>query len=181
MNKTVNHPEHYTYSGMECIDAIEAATQGLTGFEGYCIGNAIKYLWRWKKKGGAEDLQKAIWYIVRVSEKDGIHDAPGIEGSEESQRAIEEYKKRTKEDEFIRDCIKPYRKAIDALCDAYKQTLTHDDDCAACELCIHRVEDSEDEWSCNTGYCADSDNRSDWEFNLNKYLEEGFVGVPGSV
>lgn len=59
----VNHPTHYTNGGIECIDALEAATTGLEGIEAVCTANAIKYLWRWKNKNGKEDLQKAIWYI----------------------------------------------------------------------------------------------------------------------
>jgi hypothetical protein len=34
--------------------------------EAMCTGNAIKYLYRWKKKGGVEDLRKAIWYIQKM-------------------------------------------------------------------------------------------------------------------
>ena len=67
----VSHPEHYTYSGIECIQVIEAATSGLTGIEAFCTGNAIKYLWRWKHKNGIEDLRKAIWYINHMIEKEG--------------------------------------------------------------------------------------------------------------
>jgi hypothetical protein len=63
----VNHPPHYTQGGIECIDAIKAATEGLDGFEGYCTGNAIKYLWRWKHKSGVEDLKKADWYIRKLA------------------------------------------------------------------------------------------------------------------
>jgi hypothetical protein len=63
----VNHPSHYTSGDIECIDAIKEATKGLDGFEGFCTGNAIKYLWRWKKKNGVEDLKKAGWYITRLS------------------------------------------------------------------------------------------------------------------
>lgn len=59
----VNHPAHYTAGKVECIDALEAATEGLKGIEAVCTANAIKYLWRWKRKGGNEDLQKAKWYI----------------------------------------------------------------------------------------------------------------------
>ena len=62
----VNHPPHYTQGDIECIDAIKAATKGLNGFEGYCTGNAIKYLWRWKHKSGVEDLKKADWYIRKL-------------------------------------------------------------------------------------------------------------------
>ncbi len=66
MEDRVNHPTHYTAGGIECIDALEAATSGLTGIEAVCTANAIKYLWRWKMKNGVEDLQKAVWYIKRL-------------------------------------------------------------------------------------------------------------------
>jgi hypothetical protein len=65
----VDHPDHYTAGAVECIDAIAAATTGLEGIEAVCTGNAIKYLWRWKRKNGTEDLQKAVWYIQRMIEK----------------------------------------------------------------------------------------------------------------
>ncbi|WP_225442463.1 DUF3310 domain-containing protein [Paenibacillus lycopersici] len=69
MNDPVNHPAHYTAGGIECIDAIAAATTGLTGEEAYDTGAAIKYLWRWKRKNGVEDLRKARWYIDRLIKK----------------------------------------------------------------------------------------------------------------
>lgn len=69
MIDNVNHPEHYTAGGVECIDALEAAIVGLEGIEAYCTANAIKYLWRWKRKNGTEDLQKARWYIDRLIKK----------------------------------------------------------------------------------------------------------------
>jgi hypothetical protein len=56
----VNHPPHYTShpSGVECIQVAEHFN--------FCIGNAIKYLWRAGLKGEAlEDLRKAAWYIDR--------------------------------------------------------------------------------------------------------------------
>lgn len=62
----VNHPPHYTAGKVECIDALEAATVGLTGIDAVCTAAAIKYLWRWKQKGGTEDLKKARWYINRL-------------------------------------------------------------------------------------------------------------------
>lgn len=62
----VNHPEHYTQGGIECIDALAAATINLQGLEAVCTANAIKYLWRWKGKNGVEDLKKAKWYINRL-------------------------------------------------------------------------------------------------------------------
>lgn len=62
----VNHPAHYTAGKVECIDALESATCGLTGIEAVCTANAIKYLWRWKQKNGVEDLKKAQWYINHI-------------------------------------------------------------------------------------------------------------------
>lgn len=66
MPDNVNHPQHYTQGGVECIDALAAATEGLEGIQAVCTANAIKYLWRWKRKNGVEDLKKAIWYINRL-------------------------------------------------------------------------------------------------------------------
>ncbi|QRG70791.1 DUF3310 domain-containing protein [Brevibacillus choshinensis] len=62
----VDHPAHYNAGHIECIDAIEAATTGLSGVHAFNTGTAIKYLWRWSHKGGIEDLQKARWYIDRL-------------------------------------------------------------------------------------------------------------------
>lgn len=56
----VNHPKHYTShpSNIECIQ--------ITEHMGFCLGNAIKYIWRADLKSDAiEDLEKAIWYIQR--------------------------------------------------------------------------------------------------------------------
>ena len=58
----VNSPLHYQ-GKVECIDCLESATEGLTGIEAVCTANAIKYLYRWKRKNGKEDLFKAQWYI----------------------------------------------------------------------------------------------------------------------
>ena len=60
MNDPVNHPKHYTEhpSGVECIE--------ITEHMNFCVGNAIKYLWRAGLKGAqVEDLRKARWYIDR--------------------------------------------------------------------------------------------------------------------
>lgn len=66
---SVNHPAHYTQGGIECIDALKAATAGLEGIQAVCAANAIKYIWRFKDKNGTEDLDKAIWYINRLKEE----------------------------------------------------------------------------------------------------------------
>lgn len=60
-NDPVNSPNHYTRShpGMECIE--------LTADTSFCLGNAIKYLWRYHSKGRpVEDLEKARWYLCHV-------------------------------------------------------------------------------------------------------------------
>lgn len=68
MTDKVNNPTHYTShpSGVECIE--------ITEHYNFCIGNAIKYVWRAGLKSEAdydpiqkeiEDCEKAIWYIKR--------------------------------------------------------------------------------------------------------------------
>ena len=62
LDDAVNHPSHYTShpSGVECIQVTEHLN--------FCIGNAIKYLWRAGLKDGnsdIQDLKKAVWYIER--------------------------------------------------------------------------------------------------------------------
>ena len=66
MSETVNSPAHYTSGSIECIDAIDVMVEGLTGLEGYYIGNIMKYIWRWKQKNGVEDLRKAQRYLTRL-------------------------------------------------------------------------------------------------------------------
>ena len=71
---SVNHPSHYTQhpSGVECIQ--------ITEHMGFCLGNAVKYIWRADLKHDAiEDLKKARWYVDREiarREKGGMTDAP---------------------------------------------------------------------------------------------------------
>lgn len=62
----VNHPNHYL-GNVEVIDYIE---DKLTSeqFEGYLVGNVIKYLSRYQKKNGLEDLQKGRWYLNKLIE-----------------------------------------------------------------------------------------------------------------
>ena len=61
-NDAVQHPSHYTHGGIECIDAIRASMTA-DSFCDYCKGNIIKYIWRWRDKGGLEDLRKASVYL----------------------------------------------------------------------------------------------------------------------
>ena len=63
----VNSPPHYNQAGIECIDAIQAATD--EGYRCYLQGNIIKYLWRYRYKNGVEDLKKAKWYLEKLIEE----------------------------------------------------------------------------------------------------------------
>lgn len=70
----VNSPPHYNQTGIECIQAISAATD--TGFKYYLQGNVMKYLWRFDYKDKPlEDLQKAKWYLDRLIEEVTASDA----------------------------------------------------------------------------------------------------------
>ena len=60
----VNSPPHYNQQKVECIDAIQSATDD--GFEFYLQGNILKYIWRYRYKNGVEDLQKAQWYLNKL-------------------------------------------------------------------------------------------------------------------
>jgi len=64
IDDAVDRPKHYTNhpSGVECIEVTEHM--------GFCLGNAVKYIWRADLKGNAlKDLRKAIWYIEREIQK----------------------------------------------------------------------------------------------------------------
>jgi hypothetical protein len=61
----INHPEHYTAGNIECIEAIKASMT-LPEFESYLKGNCMKYLWRYKHKGGVDSLCKCEWYLIRL-------------------------------------------------------------------------------------------------------------------
>jgi hypothetical protein len=59
----INHPAHYEgNTSLECIDVMEIAF-GADAVGNFCLCNAFKYLWRYKHKGGNEDVKKAEWYL----------------------------------------------------------------------------------------------------------------------
>lgn len=53
---------HYADADIQAWDAITA--WGL----GFLDGNVVKYMSRWRKKGGIEDLRKALHYLTKVIE-----------------------------------------------------------------------------------------------------------------
>ena len=63
-DKMVSHPDHYqSETGLEVIEVIETFTFNLKGIEAVTTGNILKYICRWKKKNGLQDLKKAKWYL----------------------------------------------------------------------------------------------------------------------
>lgn len=56
----IHRPAHYTQGNIECIDYI--TDKGMS----YVEGNIIKYITRYRHKGGLKDLYKAQWYITRL-------------------------------------------------------------------------------------------------------------------
>lgn len=59
----IDKPEHYVSDGLEVIDVIDAFVESpVSAYH----ANVIKYVLRWRNKGGVEDLRKARWYLNRM-------------------------------------------------------------------------------------------------------------------
>lgn len=57
----VHHPSHYAWrGGPECIEIARELCQGSDGIAAYLIGCTVKYIYRYPKKNGLQDLDKAI-------------------------------------------------------------------------------------------------------------------------
>ena len=61
----VEHPSHYNQNGTETIEVIKAGMSA-EQFEGFLVGNVIKYISRYKYKNGVEDLEKARFYLDKL-------------------------------------------------------------------------------------------------------------------
>ena len=59
VNDSIN-PSHYKSGDIEVIDYI------LDQNFNYLEGNVIKYVSRYRNKGGIEDLRKARWYLEKL-------------------------------------------------------------------------------------------------------------------
>jgi hypothetical protein len=70
----VNHPSHYqSYIkglNIEAIDCMRAAF-GDEAVKGFCICNALKYIYRCYSKNGNEDIKKSQWYLNKFLELGG--------------------------------------------------------------------------------------------------------------
>ncbi len=70
------NPNYYTSGGLEAIDVIRA----LDLMRGFCLGNAIKYIWRAGKKANndeTDDIGKAMTYLAMYTDylNDDINEA----------------------------------------------------------------------------------------------------------
>ena len=129
MPNHIDHPVHYT-QGIECIDYIESHKMD------YLEGNIIKYVTRYKFKGGVDDLRKAEWYLKALLKREALvkletvvyptscscdHPERGIcvDNSWPSDCSapltLEDYAKE-KHDEIIRETAEALRESEDAYC-----------------------------------------------------------------
>lgn len=63
----VNAPSHYTFGGIETIDYLKAKMSSEM-YEGFLLGNVLKYTSRYREKNGRQDLEKARWYLNKLLE-----------------------------------------------------------------------------------------------------------------
>lgn len=59
---SVVHPNHYNSGKYECIEVMKEVF-GEEAVKLFCAMNAFKYLWRYNKKNGEEDVAKACNYL----------------------------------------------------------------------------------------------------------------------
>lgn len=77
MGDNVNHPEHYqNIAGVEAIDILNDMVKDLPGKQAVMLWNSMKYLFRFQKKNGVEDLKKARNYLdYLIADMDATCDA----------------------------------------------------------------------------------------------------------
>lgn len=64
MGNKVNHPDHYqNIAGVEAIDILNDVVKDLPGKQAAMLWNSMKYLFRFQKKNGIEDLKKSRNYL----------------------------------------------------------------------------------------------------------------------
>jgi gp29 len=74
-NDMVNSPAHYKLGGLdiESKDVLKSVL-GTKGYVHWACGNAMKYIFRWEKKNGLEDLKKArknLDFAIETLESEG--------------------------------------------------------------------------------------------------------------
>ena len=72
----INHPDRYAGGKFECIEVM-ADVFGKEAVKDFCLLNAFKYIWRQEKKGGVEDIKKAMFYMdyyIKLTEEENETD-----------------------------------------------------------------------------------------------------------
>ena len=72
-DEEINHPSRYAGGKYECID-IMLDVFGKEAVKHFCLLNAFKYIWRQEKKGGIEDVKKAVWFLNKYIELSDSHE-----------------------------------------------------------------------------------------------------------
>ena len=80
--RSVDHPPHYAGDGrIECMDAMRSMMSGpldLPPIAAHWWAEAFKYVWRWRLKGGVQDLRKCKrcidYLIAEVGREGGVAD-----------------------------------------------------------------------------------------------------------
>ena len=77
MGDNVNHPDHYqNIAGVEAVDILNDVVKDLPGKQAAMLWNTMKYLFRFQKKNGVEDLKKARNYLdYLIADMDAVCDA----------------------------------------------------------------------------------------------------------
>jgi len=122
-HEPVNYPSHYRQGTIDVIEAIE----GL-GLE-YHEGNVLKYLARWKYKGGVEDLKKAAWYLNRKIEltEQGtiqvVNCAGTLGAGKQEEPKMVNGMQRYDVKQWLREQVASGRVTMDIACRAYRETF----------------------------------------------------------
>ena len=70
MSDAIERPEHYNSGDTFCTCGRRIECIDVSQHWSFCLGNAIKYLWRCHYKGNLiEDLKKSVWYIQKEIER----------------------------------------------------------------------------------------------------------------
>jgi hypothetical protein len=72
MSDVINSADHYTTGGMHPWEYMKLKMTP-EQFEGFLVGNVLKYVSRYPKKNGLEDLKKAAWYLNKLIEEKTPH------------------------------------------------------------------------------------------------------------
>ena len=87
--KDAINPSHYkSECSLECYQAM-IMVLGIEGFINFCLGNAFKYMWRYKNKGKPkEDLEKSNWYLNKAIEYSVDYDEDLLDKAQEMKDVL---------------------------------------------------------------------------------------------